>query len=99
MDDVDAPPEPELLASARRGSSAAFERLVASYLRREGVELAFACYQGDPEGDHFRLGAINLLSLRAGRIVEIAGFLDPGLHRRFGLPEELPDRVKRGSER
>jgi len=28
MDDVDAPPEPELLASARRGSSAAFERLV-----------------------------------------------------------------------
>ena len=99
MDDVDAPPEPELLASARRGSSAAFERLVASYLRREGVELAFACYQGDPEGDHFRLGAINLLSLRAGRIVEIAGFLDPGLHRHVGLPEELPDGVNRRSER
>jgi DNA-directed RNA polymerase specialized sigma24 family protein len=29
--DVDAPPEQELLASARRGSSAAFERLVAGY--------------------------------------------------------------------
>jgi len=39
----------------------------------------------------FRLGAINVLSLRGGRVVEIAGFLDPGVHRRFGLPEELPD--------
>jgi RNA polymerase sigma-70 factor (ECF subfamily) len=40
-------------------------------------------------GDRFRLGAINVLSLRAGRIVEIAGFLDPGVHRYFGLPAEL----------
>jgi hypothetical protein len=31
VDDVDAPPEPELLASARRGDSAAFERLIAGY--------------------------------------------------------------------
>jgi sigma-70-like protein len=31
LDDVDAAPEPELLASARRGDSAAFERLVAGY--------------------------------------------------------------------
>jgi len=30
MDEVGAPPELELLASARRGSSAAFERLVAT---------------------------------------------------------------------
>jgi len=41
MDDVDAPPEPELLASARRGSSAAFERLVASYRG----ELYAHCYR------------------------------------------------------
>ena len=55
-------------------------------------QLAFACYQGDPGGGRFRLGAINLLRLRDGRIVEIAGFLDPGVHRHFGLPPEPPDR-------
>src|SRR5215211_6932561 len=41
MDDVDAPPEPELLASARRGDSAAFERLVAGYRS----ELYAHCYR------------------------------------------------------
>ena len=78
MDHVDAPAEPELLASARQGDSAAFERLLAGY-------------RGEPDGGRFRLGAINVLRLRAGRVVEIAGFLDPAVHRRFGLPEELPD--------
>lgn len=66
---------------------------------RANGQLAFACYQGDPDGDRFQLGAINVLSLRAGRIVEIAGFLDPDVHRHFGLPEELPDRVDRRSAR
>src|SRR6266536_2550600 len=41
MNDVDAPPEQELLASARRGDSAAFERLVASYRG----ELYAHCYR------------------------------------------------------
>lgn len=41
MDGVDAPAEPELLASARRGNSAAFERLVASYRG----ELYAHCYR------------------------------------------------------
>jgi RNA polymerase sigma-70 factor (ECF subfamily) len=66
---------------------------------RANGQLAFACYQGETGGDRFRLGAINVLSLRAGRIVEIAGFLDPGVHRHFGLPAELPradTRQKRG---
>jgi ketosteroid isomerase-like protein len=53
-------------------------------------QLGFACYQGEPGGGPFRLGAINVLSLRAGRVSEIAGFVDPALHRHFGLPEELP---------
>src|SRR6266536_1108832 len=66
---------------------------------RANGQLAFACYQGDPDGDRFRLGAINVLSLRAGRIVELAGFLDPGVHRHFGLPKEPPDGVDRRSER
>ena len=51
--------------------------------------LAFACYQGDPDGTGFRLGALQVLTLRGGRIVEMTGFLDPGTHARFGLPGEL----------
>ena len=54
-------------------------------------QLAFACYQGQ-KGDQgacrFRLGAINVVGLRGGRVVELAGFIDPALHRHFGLPEE-----------
>jgi RNA polymerase sigma-70 factor (TIGR02960 family) len=59
---------------------------------RANGQPAFACYQRqDPDDRRFRLGAINVLSLRAGRITEIAGFLDPEVHRRFGLPRELPE--------
>jgi ketosteroid isomerase-like protein len=69
------------------------ERMFATPWRllpiRANGQLAFACYQGDPAGDRFRLGAITVLSLRTGRIVELAGFLDPELHPHFGLPEEL----------
>jgi ketosteroid isomerase-like protein len=79
------------------------ERMFATPWRlvsiRANAQLAFACYQGDPDGRGFRLGAINVLSLRAGRIVELAGFLDPELYRHFGLPEELPDAVDRPSGR
>jgi RNA polymerase sigma-70 factor (ECF subfamily) len=48
---------------------------------------AFACYQHD--GERFRLGAVNVLSLRDGRICWIASFLDPQLLRRFDLPIEF----------
>jgi len=51
------------------------------------AQLAFACYQGVADG--FRLGAINVLSLRHGRIAELTGFLDPALRRHFGLPEAM----------
>jgi hypothetical protein len=33
-------------------------------------------------------------SLRAGHIVEITGFLDPDVHRHFGLPDEFPDEYR-----
>lgn len=54
-------------------------------------QLAFACYQGDPGGTRYRLGAINVVALRGGRIVELTGFLDPEVHARFGLAGELLD--------
>jgi RNA polymerase sigma-70 factor (TIGR02960 family) len=79
------------------------ERMFATPWRllpvRANGQLAFACYQGDPDGDRFRLGAINVLSLRAGRIVELTGFLDPAVHRHFALPEELPGAVDPRLER
>ena len=63
------------------------ERVFATPWRLEPLrasgQLAFACYQG-PE---FRLGALNVLTLRGGTIAETTGFLDPTLHRRFLLPE------------
>jgi RNA polymerase sigma-70 factor (TIGR02960 family) len=48
---------------------------------------AFACYQFD--GQQFRSGAINVLSLRDGRISWIAGFVEPELHRHFEMPPVL----------
>lgn len=48
-------------------------------------QLAFACYQY--QGAHFRLGALNVVTLRGALIAEMTGFLDPALHARFKLLE------------
>jgi len=45
-------------------------------------QLAFAAYQA-PD---FRLGALNVITVRDGQISEITGFLDPALHAFFSLP-------------
>lgn len=55
---------------------------------RANGQPALACYQGRPDG-RLLIGAINVLSLRDGRITEISGFLDPALYPLFGLPEEF----------
>jgi RNA polymerase sigma-70 factor (ECF subfamily) len=47
---------------------------------RANGQLAFGCYQGD------RLGAVNVVTLRGGRIAQLTGFLDPQVHRWFSLP-------------
>jgi len=49
---------------------------------------AFACYQY--KGERYRLGAINVLSLRDGRISWIAGFVDPQVHRYISVSMEFP---------
>jgi RNA polymerase sigma-70 factor (TIGR02960 family) len=51
---------------------------------------AFACYQYD--GQRFRLGAVNMLSLRNGQISWIAGFVDPQLLRHVPLEFSETDR-------
>jgi RNA polymerase sigma-70 factor (ECF subfamily) len=56
---------------------------------RANAQLGFACYILEPGADRFLLGAINVLSLHAGRVVAINGFLDPELHRHLGLPMNL----------
>lgn len=55
-------------------------RLVAT---QANGQLAFACYQG-PD---FRLGALNVITLRGREIAEMTGFLDPAVHKIFRLQE------------
>jgi RNA polymerase sigma-70 factor (ECF subfamily) len=47
----------------------------------------FGCYQWN--GSAHVLGAVNVLSISGDRITWIAGFVDPGVTSRFGLPNEL----------
>lgn len=56
-------------------------------------QLAFACYANVPETSpaRFELRVIDVVTLRDGRIAEMNAFLDPAVHRWFGLPSELPD--------
>lgn len=53
-------------------------------------QLGFACYVADPDTGRFALGALNVLTLRDGRIAEITGFLDPELHQFLGIPAAPP---------
>jgi RNA polymerase sigma-70 factor (ECF subfamily) len=65
------------------------ERVFATPWRLESLQangqLGFACYLRSPGADHFQLGAVNVLSLRGGRVAWIAGFLDPATFRTLGL--------------
>ncbi|CAH0343021.1 RNA polymerase subunit sigma-70 [Rhizobium sp. CECT 9324] len=56
-------------------------------LRANG-QAGFACYLR-PDGAHrYQMAAILLTEFHGDRIVHLQSFLDPSLHRRFGLPEE-----------
>jgi RNA polymerase sigma-70 factor (TIGR02960 family) len=46
-------------------------------------QLGFLAYQGP----HFRLGALNVVTLRGDKIAEITGFLDPSVHAYFSLQD------------
>jgi RNA polymerase sigma-70 factor (ECF subfamily) len=55
-------------------------------------QLGFAGYLREPGSDRFRLGGVNLLTLRGGRIAHIAAFLDPAAYQQFALPPDLPEK-------
>ncbi len=87
------PPLPAWFAGRTDVARFLAERVFATPWRlvpvRANGQPAFACYQRDPADHVFRLGAVNLLGLRDGRIAEIAGFVDPAVTARFGMPSEL----------
>ncbi|WP_084211793.1 sigma-70 family RNA polymerase sigma factor [Pseudonocardia acaciae] len=84
------PPFPAWFAGREDIGAFAFTSMFATPWRLVPIgangQPAFACYQGQADG-RFVLGGINVLSLRDGRISAISAFLDPELHRFYGLPE------------
>lgn len=63
---------------------------------RVNGQLGFACYLRQPGHAQFQLGAVNVLSLRGGRIAWIAGFVDPAMYRGLSLPPGPPERNLHG---
>ena len=68
------------------------ERIFATDWRlrplRANGQTGFACYLRPEGAQVFQMGAILLTKFRGDRIAQLDSFLDPALHRRFGLPEE-----------
>jgi RNA polymerase sigma-70 factor (ECF subfamily) len=56
---------------------------------RASGQLAFGVYGFDPERNGFLPIALDVLTLRHGRIADITAFRSPAIFRRFGLPDEL----------
>lgn len=69
------------------------ERMFATSWRVQPIhangQLALACYQRETDSDPFRLVGINVLTLRAGKVVALDAFLDPAVYGRFRLAEVL----------
>lgn len=52
---------------------------------------AFGTYWWDEERSVFAAMALDVLTVRDGAITEVVSFLDPGIFRRFALPDAVPD--------
>jgi RNA polymerase sigma-70 factor (ECF subfamily) len=57
---------------------------------RANAQPAVACYQRAQPGAAFTLSALNVLTLRDGRIAALNSFLHPDWYAPFGLPEIFP---------
>jgi RNA polymerase sigma-70 factor (ECF subfamily) len=66
------------------------ERSVRLVPTRANGQIAFAAYHLKPDLGVYAPTALQVLSLRGGRISEITGFVTPGVFAAFGLPNELP---------
>lgn len=54
------------------------------------AQLALICYQQHLGTRHFALAALNVLSVRSGKVSELSAFIDLELVRSFGFPETPP---------
>ena len=50
---------------------------------RANGQVAFVCRQGTPDGAHFAVGAVNVLTFEGNKIKAIQAFLDPAVLARF----------------
>ena len=53
-------------------------------------QIAFGTYSWDEEHETHLPTVLQVLTLRGDRIVEIMGFVEPSVFRRFELPPEIP---------
>jgi RNA polymerase sigma-70 factor (ECF subfamily) len=53
-------------------------------------QIAFGTYSWDDEHETHLPSVMQVLTLRGERVVEIMGFVEPSVFRRFGLPAEIP---------
>jgi RNA polymerase sigma-70 factor (ECF subfamily) len=90
------PPLPAWFAGRADVGRFLAERVFATPWRLVPLELnaqvGFACYQQAEPDAPFRLGAVDVLTLRGGAVAEITGFLDPGVHGRLGIGPVLAPR-------
>ena len=71
-------------------SFAGEERRVRLVPTRANGQLAFGAYYWNDDAGTFLPRALQVLTLREGRIADITGFADPALMQPFDLPDRLP---------
>lgn len=94
------PPLPTWFDGRERVAQFLHERVFATPWRLvplvANAQPGFACYLQQPGDDRFTIGAVNVLSLRDGRITRINGFVDPAMFAAAGIPKEWPEGDFRG---
>lgn len=88
------PPLPAWFDGRERVAAFVRERLFRTPWRlaplRVNAQPGFACYVRSPHSETFVLGAVNALSIRAGRITRVNGWVDSAMFAAAGLPRDWP---------
>jgi RNA polymerase sigma-70 factor (ECF subfamily) len=53
-------------------------------------QLAVGCYMWDEAQQEYAASVLDVLTLRGAKIAQVTAFINPGIMRRFGLPDALP---------